>query len=265
MFSIFSATIRAAMSVTPKKSRVVILVKAMPNPSRKYGETVCCAGVTADGQWKRLYPIRFRHLQENKFGRWDWVNFEYRSPRDDRRPESCHVFEDRMEVDGKLAEKERLPLLSPLILPSTSEAAERGMSLALIRPSSSEFKYRRKRPEMIAAEHEAYRLAARQISMLDKELEAFQPVPYAFAFTYLDAAGKHTMRCSDWETSATFWKLSKRYGEQNALDHLSKMYNEKYPSSGIAFAMGTVKKRPQQWMLLGVIRLDVERQKSFAF
>ncbi len=100
----------------------------MPNPSQKYGETVCCAGVTAEGQWKRLYPTRFRHLQDNKFKRWDWMKFQYRMPTGDMRSESCHVYEDRMEVDGALDKKERVSLLNPLILPSTDEAAARGMS-----------------------------------------------------------------------------------------------------------------------------------------
>jgi hypothetical protein len=58
------------MSVVLRKCRVVIIIKAMPNPSRKHGETVCCAGVTADGEWKRLYPIRFHQLRD-KFSRWD--------------------------------------------------------------------------------------------------------------------------------------------------------------------------------------------------
>jgi hypothetical protein len=237
----------------------------MPNPSRKYGETVCCAGVTAEGQWKRLYPIRFRHLQDNKFKRWDWVKFEYRPPTGDTRPESCHVYEDRMEVDGALDKKERASLLNPLILPSTEEAVARGMSLTLVRPIKSDFKYRRKPAEVIAAEREGYRIASRQMSMLDRELEAFDPVPYAFAFTYEDGAGRHMMRCGDWETSATFWRLCRSYGEQAALDYLSKTFNEEYPRKGMVFALGTIRKRPKQWMLLGVIRLDEMRQASFMF
>ena len=55
-----------------------------------------------------------------------------------------------------------------------------------------------------------------------------------------------------------------------ALNYLNEMYNEKYPSKGMVFAMGTVKARPKQWLLLGVIRLneltDLQRQQaSFDF
>ncbi len=253
------------MSVTLRNCRVVVLVKALPNPSQKYGETVCCAGVTAEGKWKRLYPIRFRHLRDNKFKRWDWVRFEYEPPRTDTRTESCHVYEDRLWVESELPKKDRVSLLDPLIMPSTDMAASRGMSLTLIRPLKSEFRYRQKSIEDIENERAGYRFAAQQMSMLDKELEALEPVPYAFEFVYEDSAGKHKLQCGDWETSAAFWNISRGYGEKGALDHLLKTYNEDYPSKGLVFAMGTLKKRPKQWILLGVIRLDETQQATFAF
>ena len=252
------------MSVTLKKCRVVIIIKATPNPSRKHGETVCCAGVTAEGEWKRLFPIRFRQLRD-KFRRWDWVEFEYGPPKGDTRRESCRVYEDRLQVERALDKKHRASLLSPLITLSTNDAAARGMSLTLIRPINPRFKYRKKPPEMIAAEWDGYRATTRQSSLIDENLEPIEPVPYAFAFSYEDAAGKHTMQCSDWETSAAFWRLSKTYGEQGALDHLSRTYNDEYPRKGMLFAMGTVKARPKQWLLLGVIRVDESRQASFVF
>jgi hypothetical protein len=243
-----------------------MLVKAMPNPSQKYGETVCCAGVTADGKWKRLYPVRFRQL-DTKFQRWNWVAYKYRRPNGDTRAESCHVFEDTICVDGKLKnDDERAKLLSPLVSPSTAEAAERGLSLTLVRPSTSRFHYKRKSQAVIDAERAGYERVLRQASFLDDDLDALEPTPYAFAFTFEDAAGKHTNACGDWETSATFWKLKKSHGEEAALRHLSEMYNETYPSKGMVFAMGTVKARPKQWLLLGVIRLnelsDVQRQQA---
>jgi hypothetical protein len=247
-----------------------MLIKAMPNPSQKYGETVCCAGVTPDGMWKRLYPVRFRQM-DTKFQRWDWVEFKYRRPRGDTRPESCHVFEDTLRVDGKLnGDAPRARLLNPLISPSTEDAAARGLSLTLVRPSHAHFHYRKKAQAVVDAERLGYQRVSKQTSFLDEELDALEPTPYAFAFSFEDAAGKHINRCGDWETSATFWKLRKSHGEDVALRHLSETYNEKYPSKGMVFAMGTVKARPKQWLLLGVIRLNElpefqQRQAAFDF
>jgi hypothetical protein len=254
------------MSVTLQSSRVVVLVKAMPNPSQKYGETVCCAGVTPGGKWKRLYPVRFRQMN-TKFKRWNWVNFRYRRPHGDTRLESCHVFEDTLSIDGELkSELERAKLLNPLVSPSTDDAAERGLSLTLVRPSQARFHYKKKGQAVMDAERAGYERVLRQTSFLDEELDALEPTPYAFAFAFEDTAGKHVNRCCDWETSAAFWNLRNSYGEEAALRRLTETYNEKYPSKGVVFAMGTVKARPKQWLLLGIIRLneltDSQRQQT---
>ena len=63
--------------------------------------------------------------------------------------------------------KERVSLLSPMIVGSSRQAAERGHSLALIRPRNTRFIYQPKKP---AEERQAYKLAADQTSMFDKEL-----------------------------------------------------------------------------------------------
>lgn len=238
----------------------------MPNPSQRYGETVCCAGVTAEGKWKRLYPIRFRQM-EAKFHRWDWINFKYRIPSGDPRAESCHVFEDKVRVDGKLTNKiERARLLNPLVSLSTDDAALHGLSLTLVRPSQARFHYKKKSHAVIDAERAGYERVLKQTSFLDEALVALEPSPYAFAFSFQDAAGKHDYRCGDWETSATFWKWKRSRGEEAALRDLSETYNENYPSKGMVFAMGTVKARPKQWLLLGIIRLneltDLQRQQT---
>jgi hypothetical protein len=59
-----------ARTMTParpgyERVRVLIAVKTYPNPSSKYEETVCVAGIQLDrGQpeWIRLYPVRFRNV-----------------------------------------------------------------------------------------------------------------------------------------------------------------------------------------------------------
>lgn len=54
-----------------RRMRLLITVKAAPNPSEAYGETVCVAGLRLDLDdpgWIRLYPINFRELgRERQF------------------------------------------------------------------------------------------------------------------------------------------------------------------------------------------------------
>ena len=83
--------------------RVLVLVKALPHVGDRHGETVCCAGVTETGEWRRQFPVHFRTLEE-KFRRWQWIDYDWRKPKDDQRPESRRVQEDfdcRREYDAR--------------------------------------------------------------------------------------------------------------------------------------------------------------------
>ncbi|HEY8579408.1 MAG TPA: hypothetical protein VIL72_05940 [Beijerinckiaceae bacterium] len=244
-----------------------MLVKALPQPSRRYGETVCCAGVTAERRWKRLFPIRFRHLNGSAaFRRWDWVSFRYRLPTHDPRPESCHVNEDTIEAaQSGLGMVERARFLEPLLRKSARDAADRGESLALIRPRNTRFVWKRKERGHIEAEREAFGRAARQFDLLDEPLAAIEPTPYHFRFRFEDDDGRHDYANGDWEAHAMFWKESDRVGERKALDWMDHVFNEQYPQRGMAFALGNQAKRPQTWQLLGVLRLDAPLQDDFGF
>jgi hypothetical protein len=246
------------MSVTPTDCRVTILVKALPQPSRKYGETVCCAVVTPDGQWRRLYPIRYRHLAgETAFSRWEIVRFRYRRPKQDRRAESCNVEEDSIEIVGEMPRKERSKLLDPLILSSVGEASRRGQSLALVRPRDARFLYKRKTPQALVEEREAYAQAARQASFLDKELETLEPTPYEFKFRFRDGEAEHTYTSGDWEAHAMYYHGRMRgQSEAEVLEWMDHVFNAEYPAKGMAFVVGNQAKRPHVWQLLGVLRLD---------
>lgn len=249
------------MSATPQSCRAVVLIKALPQPSKTYGETVCCAGVTADGQWKRLFPIRFRHLRgEASFSRWDWVTFSYRTPTRDSRTESCHVYEETIAVDGNVPSAERGRILKPLIRNSAKDAMNAGHSLTLVKPTNPKFIAKPKSQIDLEEEREAYRQAAKQGSFFDKELAELEPSPYDFRFRFDDAGGSHDYQNGDWETHVMFWKWRSLYSEAEALKKMSEVFNEDYPKKGMLFALGNQAKRPQTWQLLGVIRYDEPAQ-----
>jgi len=238
-----------------------VLVKALPQPSKTYGETVCCAGVTANRQWKRLFPIRFRHLSgDSSFNRWDWLRFDYRRPKRDTRKESCHVHEETIAVDDKLPERERVSILTPMIVQSNEAAAAQGGSLAIIRPRNTCFHFKPKSATEIARERRAYQWAASQTSMFDKELAELDPSSFEFRFKFEDEAGKHDYECGDWETHAMFWRWRQGSSEAEALKKMSALYNDQYPQKGMVFAIGNQAKRPHIWQLLGILRLDESGQ-----
>jgi hypothetical protein len=245
------------------REEVVVLVKAVPQVGARHGETVCCAGVTRDFEWRRLYPIRFRRLQNDaKFTRWQFLQYEATRPTHDVRIESRHVFEDKLSPGPLLTPTERVTLVSKMTRKSAKHASELGQTLALVRPSRLEFSIKPRKREDHEALCSAYELAASQKSFIDPELKAFRPPPFHFRVRFEDADGMHNHECGDWETIATFTKWSDRYGEERAIKDLTKKYNEEYFSKGMVVALGTLAKRPQTWTLLGMIRADESAQRE---
>ena len=214
-------------------------MKALPQPSKKHGETVCCAGVTVHGEWKRPFPIRFRHLQGNhSFSRWHWVNFRYTKPTHDSRVERCRIHEESLAVKGTLPKSERATFLESLVLPSISAAVERGQSLALIRPKNPRFIYRTKSPAKIAGERETLTRAASQTSLFDQDLAALDPSPFEFRFIFEDDS-RHNFQNGDWEAHALFYNGKKRgMSDQEVLDRMDNVFNVTYPQRGMLFAVG---------------------------
>jgi hypothetical protein len=245
------------------RDRTLVLVKALPHVGQRHGETVCCAGITQRGERKRQYPIHFRRLDQ-QFKRWDWIEYDWVRPGpEERRAESRRVQEHTIFVRGNMPIAERARFLNQFVVPSTLIAAERGQSLALIRPRRSRFSWKAKSDKELAREKSAYERAAQQLSFLDKELAALKPCPFAFNFRYDTEDGKsHIATCDDWETSAMYYRWEKTMGSARALEAMSTTFNVEYPARGMIFAMGTHSRYPDVWLLVGVIRLDPVVQMS---
>jgi len=90
------------MRVEGERARVLITVKATPQPSTSYGDTSCVAGVRIDGDepsWIRLYPIAFRWLDgDAQFKKYDIVELEVRRKDSDTRRESYSPTQDSWNV-----------------------------------------------------------------------------------------------------------------------------------------------------------------------
>ncbi|HOG49388.1 MAG TPA: hypothetical protein PKY10_02220, partial [Lentisphaeria bacterium] len=71
-------------------AEVFITVKTYPTLSHKYGELVCTAGI-CNGQFVRIYPIRFRSMNEyQQYAKFQWIrlNLQKRPLGKDQRLES---------------------------------------------------------------------------------------------------------------------------------------------------------------------------------
>ena len=166
--------------------------------------------------------------------------------------------------------RERARLLNPLIRPSLADADSRGESLTILRPAELRFSWRQKSPSEIDDERRKHADLANQASIFDKEAKPLEPCPYEFKLRWRDQDGKirnHT--CDDWESVGAFFKFRGQFGETEGLKILKQKYEDEYFKVGLVLGFSTHTRRnvhhgtANQWLLVGLIRLDRSSQGDF--
>lgn len=127
----------------PEKARVLITVKASPEPSTSYGDTVCVAGIRLDSEkpeWIRLFPVPFRYLGEDQqFTKYEIVTLQLTKARNDPRPESYSPNLESITRGSVLPVAARPNHILPLVNRTMCEVVEdigedlNGTSLAVVR------------------------------------------------------------------------------------------------------------------------------------
>ena len=254
--------------------RVRILVKAYPQPSTKYEETVCCAGIDEETrELLRLFPIRYRRLAPpNRFDRFDQVEMTMTKASSDPRPESFHVNEDSIrltETSSKLSPRSKVQLWAPFVAESLTalqdeyQATKR--SLGIIRPDPGSVTFKAKQiKDANTEDQDLTHQVFQQASLLEDSLKPLQKPEYSFAYSFTSASKPHTYQIHDWEVQAAYFNFRRKYGDE-ALSHLVDMYENTIPHHNLHLIMGTMQKRPWQFIIIGLLRsqsgpADLEKQ-----
>lgn len=121
------------MRTIGETAQVLITVKATPQPSEKYGDTSCVAGVRIDDdrpRWIRLYPIAFRWLDgDAQFKKYDVIELEVRRRDRDTRRESYSPTEGSWQVLRNVPPwKARHEIISQLTPTTTCDLARAASS-----------------------------------------------------------------------------------------------------------------------------------------
>ena len=199
-----------------ESARVLITVKASPEPSSKYGDTVCVAGIRLDKpqlEWIRLYPIPFRYLEhEQQFSKYEVLELDISKARNDPRPESFtpHLPSIKRSAAAKIADRPNyvLPLVDRTMcdVQRDIDVDLNGPSLAVVRARSIKRLLIEKHPGWTSAE--ALRLSnwagAPDLFGTPRARELQAPRLRASYEWFCDSADctKHTMRLLDWELVA---------------------------------------------------------------
>jgi hypothetical protein len=254
-----------------EKVRVLITVKAAPNPSEHYGETVCVAGIRFDDagnrEWVRLYPINFRHLESDdlRFKKYDVVTVDCVPAVNDQRRESWKPLLETLKTETHLpaGSVRRREWVGPMAVDTMcglyqdAKADHNARSLGLIRPADvSDFKI---------TEHPGWdKHEQAKIDSYVSQMDLFNDA----AKTPLEAPkyiGKYHWRCQaqtcnghesmnlDWEFVA-YQRRFRNHGGQETKDALKAKFLDELcgPDRDTAFYVGNQAKRAHTFSVLGV-------------
>jgi hypothetical protein len=269
------------------KQRVLITVKTYPTLSRKYGETVCTAGIRPDGTWVRMYPVPFRRLNEvEQYRKFDWLECRLRRHTPDPRPETFRPIEfSELQPMGHMGtgqgwrERRDLVLKTAVVFDRLDKliaaAKSNEASLAVFRPTEIlDFVWEAEDRDWNPDRLREMRERNDQLDLFDdnswrRTFEIIPKLPYSFSYRFKDAVGKSSeMQILDWETGALFWNCLKATDgdEGSALAKVRAKYLDEFGRTDLHFFVGTTQQfhfvAPNPWVIVGVFPVPPDQQPS---
>jgi hypothetical protein len=249
--------------VPPVIKKVLITVKTYPNPSKKYVETVCCAGIDLDtSEWIRLYPIPFRDLDESKkFKKYTIIEVKCWKSNTDHRVESYKIDSDSIKIVDWLDTKNGWEKRKNIVLPTVSKSlcqiiseGESRKSLGMFKPTEVSFSHQRANLKD-RAKHEQYYA---QLSFFDKKKDAIEEIPFDFYYHFKcvneSSCPGHKLPILDWEIGQSYRNWRFRYEVQEILLQKieQKWLEMTSPQKDVYFFVGNIHRFQNQFMILGV-------------
>ncbi|MEU4636921.1 hypothetical protein ACGFJ4_06320 [Micromonospora chalcea] len=252
----------------PTKLRLLITVKAAPNPSAQYGETVCVGALGIDPPWTgwiRLYPIHYRHLDDDgKFHKYDIIHVEALPARQDQRRESWKPIVDTITTERHIANRQsRRNLLDPLVEDSMCRLNRQARddpsarSIALIRAADISALKVKRHPGWSAEDRRKITGYLNQLDLLEPAKRSPLQAPrFTGAYRYRCAdrhCRGHQQTLWDWEFVALQRRLSK-LTDAEAEEQLRDKFLTQLCAADrdVAFYVGNQAARPQSFSIGGV-------------
>jgi hypothetical protein len=233
---------------------------------------MCVAGVECDPdpRWIRLFPVPFRHLEdEARFVKYQQVGLKVRRPGGDRRPESWTPDVDSIRLGRTIGTghgwSERRGLVAglgehtmcELIALNESGSGPGVPSLGVVRPvSPPEVVIEARDQEQIAKWTERADAIARQRTLFDRGIPRprLEIVPWRFKYRYRCLEPRcrgHAQTIVDWELVALWLKVCHRSDWRDAVR--AKFVDELWsPERDSAMFVGNQHQHPVSFLVLGV-------------
>ena len=271
---------------TTENQRILVTVKTYPTLSRKYGETVCTAGIREDGTWVRIYPVPFRRLDASeRYQKYDWIECRLVCRTADPRPESFSPADQNeltpvghIDTSDKWRERRRLLLQTAQVydrLDRLIEGAKSNtLSLAVFKPTkvtdfiweNEDRNWNQERLHQMRALHS--QLALFEDNSWRQTFQLIPKLPYSFSYRFEDSTGKRSeLQVLDWEAGALYWNcLKSTEGDEDAaLAKVRNKYFDTFLKTDLHFFLGTTQQfhqvAPNPWVIVGVFPIPDDLQQ----
>ncbi|MDP2921465.1 MAG: hypothetical protein Q8O12_03745 [Candidatus Omnitrophota bacterium] len=245
---------------------ILVVVKAYPSLSTKYGETVCVAGITEDNKFIRLYPVRFRDMPFDKwFHKYQWIKLRVQKHTQDNRPESYRPDLENIqpgEIIGtdkdptwSKRKKYVMPLVSGSMCEIIEEASLNKKSLGIFKPKEiisfdvtlGEEEWKGKKQTV-----------ADQRDLFSQKKTSLEKIPCNFKYSYIcNSVGckGHNQVVVDWEAGQLYRNLRDN-GEspEDIIKKMKKKFGEQVmgPKRDTYFFVGSHSLYHESFMVLGI-------------
>ena len=269
-----------------EKQRILVTVKTYPTLSRKYGETVCTAGVKEDGTWVRIYPVPFRQLDDDEqYRKFDWLECRLVRRTADPRPESFSPMDlgeltpvGHMDTADEWRERRRLLLQTARVYDNLDELIEgaksNAVSLAIFKPSKvTDFIWENEDRDWNQERLGQMRTLYSQLALFEdnswrQTFQLIPKLPYSFSCRFEDATERNSeLQIMDWEIGALYWNCLKSTegDELSALEKVRSKYFDMFLKTDLHFFLGTTQQfhqvAPNPWVIIGALPIPYELQK----
>lgn len=254
-----------------RTEKILVTIKAYPNPSSQYIETVCVAGITESGNFIRLYPIPFRDLEyDQQFKVFNWIEATVAKTSKDYRKESHYIVPASIKVGAHVGTENqwavRRSIIDPLVSPSIEALQDQftqdHTSLGIIRPKRIKRLIIKKEtpqwtPTELAKLRQRTLFDAIDEQGTEEAIRDLEKIPYRFQYEFEcdDPRCKgHTFSVISWEVMQSYRKWREDYGDAEWEAKFRQMYEQKLLDDhhDLHFFVGTIFQHPHVWGINGL-------------
>jgi len=271
--------------MTWKKERILILVKAYPEQSDKYGSSICMAGIIEEYNWIRIYPIQFDYFIKNlNFKKFTWIEADIQKVKEKLMRKESHkvklntikIVDDSLaQLKGSKSQKnkiwaERRSILNKLLNKSINELKQKWKqdrtSLGIIKPNLVDFRLRKPLSQIIIERKKMF-----QKTLMDEKILVADKIEHAISYKFRcndatctfnkETKKSHDITCEDWELFEAIRKWPYSLEEKEL--KLKEKFFDWMKNRDLYFCMGMFSQYPT-WLIIGLLYPPKEEVKSKA-